>query len=154
MEVTVNVPDSKSDPLLKQLLTQFEALQKQLSKLKQPDSSKQVLQMLGKQQDSLVKAMERVADMVGKRNGNGNNDAILQAVKGLKQTLSKLPDALSSAMDGSFKHTQQAISRPKVTVQPQIKVSLGGLNKRLDRIENALPPAPKRFRTRTFGSTY
>jgi hypothetical protein len=154
--VTVNLPEAKSDPLLKQLSSQFERLQKELMGLKKSqgqDTLKPILTMMGKQQDALLKAMERM----GHGSSEKADSAMLDALKGLKKAMAGLPDALSSAMDGNFKQVQHQMTkqpRPQVTVHPEVKVNLGGLNKTMNRIEEALVSSGKRGRNRTFGSNY
>ena len=155
MKVSV---DLGSDPILKQLQSQFEALQKQLMKMKQPakqdDSSSKLIAVVTKQQDSLLRAMERMVGAMHKQPSNSNDNAMAQALKGLQQVIKKLPDALSDALDGSYKNVQDSVSKPRITVKPEVTVNMNGLNKRLGRMEEALISAAKKSRNRTFGSNY
>jgi len=107
--IVVDLPDPKADPMLKQLLRQFAAIQKQLASLKRPvakdSSSKQVIQLVTRQQDALLRAIERMMSKV------------------------------SSSSHGT--------------------TSMNGLNKRFNRLEEALRRVPARgFRNRTFGSNF
>src|SRR3990167_10872121 len=58
--ITVNIPEAKGDPLQKSLLKEFDRLRKEMQGLKDTDHSEEMLKSLLKQQDSLVKAMERM----------------------------------------------------------------------------------------------
>ena len=155
MRVSVELPEQKSDPLLKHLSAQFEAMQKKLQGMKAEPSQdmKPMMQMMAKQQDALCKAMERMMGMA-KPMKDKSGDAVLDALRGLKKVIAELPDDLKGALNGSYKKSQESMSRPRVTVKPEITVNLGGLNKRLDRMEEALVGAAKKSRNRTFGSNY
>ena len=152
-EVTVKFPETKSDPLLKQLLREFEAVQRQLRKQKpQEDSSAKLIAAFTRHQDALLRSMERLVGKVG-NNGSGKDDAIIQAMRGMKKALTALPDSLRSAMNGSMKAKQQQLSRPRVTVKPNVTVNLKGMNRRFDRMDDLISAIGK-SRNRTFGSNY
>lgn len=149
--VTVNIPEAKgSDTLQKSLLREFESLRKQLQGIKDaPDHSETMLKSMLKQQDALVKAMERMMSRMMKSNHNSGD-----SMKELKVSLGGLGNELKSAMVGAMKHKESpASSRPHVTVNPQVKVNLNGLGKRLDRMEDLIVKN-MRSRNRTFGSNY
>ena len=56
-------------------------------------------------------------------------------------------------MKTSMQH-QGETRRPAITVKPQVTVSMNGLGKQLDRMQDALIAAAKKSRNRTFGSNY
>ena len=148
--ITVALPDPKPDPLLRQLESQFKALQKQLLAGKQQAASSQapMLRMMMKQQDGLLRALERLMASMTKR---PHED---QMAKQFRQVLEDLPDDISSALTKSYKAMAGHAMRPQVTVQPKVTVSMNGLEKRLGRMQEALVSATKRSRSRTFGSNY
>ena len=149
--ITVNVPEASSDPLVKQLSSQFARLQASLSK--RPSSAgpdlAPVLKQLSKQQDALVKALTNLA---GKSQPASRDAALVEALKGLKKLLSSLPDTLSGALETRYRKLPTS-PRPSVTVRPEVHVNLTGVTKSLNRLEDALTK-PKGFRNRTFGSTF
>lgn len=154
MRVSVELPEQKSDPLLKQLAVQFEAMQKKLQGMKESPDMKPMLQMLAKSQDAMCTAMCKAMEKMGGGKMDKSDSAILDALRGLKKAIADLPDDLKGALNGSYKKTQEAMTRPRVTVRPEVTVNLDGLNRRLGRMEEALVNASKRSRSRTFGSNY
>lgn len=148
--ITVALPDPKPDPLLRHLGEQFKALQKQLMAGKRQVESSQapMLRMMMKQQDSLLRALERLMASMTKR---PQEDGIIRQ---LRQVIEDLPDDLSAALTRSYKAVVSKAARPQVTVKPSVTVSMNGLEKHLGRMQDTLVSAIKRSRSRTFGSNY
>ena len=155
MQIHIEVPSSKPDPLLKQLLTQFERLQKQLMKVSVTAATKltPLVALLSKQQEPLVRAMERLLSQL-KPTKTGADPALAKALMGMQGVLKQLPNQLEAALDGSYQRTQKTLAKSSITVKPQVQVHLDGVGKRLDRMQEALVQATRRSRSRTFGSNY
>ena len=151
--VTLNLPEPKADPMLRELLKEFRAVAESLRGMKpsNDDSASTALSMVSKQQDSLLKAIERMMAMVSgmaKRNGAGTHLTV--AVKGMHSALSGFASDLKGALKASYKST----GRPQVTVKPNITVSMNGMGKKLDRLAEVMATAQRKMRNRTFGSNY
>ena len=80
------------------LLEQFASIQRKLMGLLESQQSRdsQFLASLKDQQMSLLSAMEQ---LVGKVQGSGSSDAILEAVQGMKTTTVKMPEELLQKFD-------------------------------------------------------
>ena len=149
--VSITIPDQGGDQLQKSLLREFDRLRKEMQGLREDDHSSEVFKSLLKQQDTLVKAMERLMARMGGKSSD-SSDAILSAVKGMKSSLSGLGEDLKSAMVTAMKK-QTGMKTPEVTVKPQVTVNLGGLGKKMDELKEAVVKNG-RSRNRTFGSNY
>jgi hypothetical protein len=156
--ISVNIPEPKapkSDLLLPHLLREFASIQRRLQGLRQSTSdraSEQVLKTITRQQDSLVRAIERMIGQMGQMNvHNGKNDMLLDVMRGLRQTLADLPNDLRSALKSSYQAQARSTS---VTVRPQVKVSMDNLSDKFDSLEAAIVRSNMRSRNRTFGSNY
>ena len=151
--VTIALPDPRPDPLLRQLGEQFKALQKHLMAGKRQTEAAQtpMLRMMMKQQDGLLRALERLMTSMTKREDTGTLAPVL---KQLQRFMQELPDDLSASLTSAYKKVVASSTRPQVTVKPSVTVSMNGLEKRLDRMQNAIVTATKRSRSRTFGSNY
>ena len=151
--ITVSIPEGKSDPLMRQLLTQFQAMQRQLQKLKAPTvpSSGSSDKML----TGMMRMMERMVGKVATAQGGGKDAAMVDAIRGMKKTMASLPTSLKSAMKSNPSHNTHTTTslRPRVTVKPQVTISMAGMNKRFNRLEQAMANAGK-SRNRTFGSNF
>ena len=152
MRVNIELPEQQSDPLLRQLLKQFEALQKQLMK-QTPSDSSQMLKAFSKQQDALIEAMEKLVSKLQPAGKMKENPEHLEVMKSFKKMMASLPDDLAEALDGSYRKVQHAMTAPKVTVKPVITVKMPGITKQLNRLEEAMRTST-RSRNRTFGSNY
>lgn len=171
MQVSITLPDPpKLEPLLESLAQQYREVMEQLLALQREDRVTPILQAVQQQTDGLVQAfatmlgamhqgrqadhqqMERVIhDQVATPQQQAN-DALLSAIRGLKRSVSGLPDNLGSVMDKQLKFRQQEIMK-----HPAPKRAPDSSNKivqKLDEMEQALVQATKRSRSRTFGSNY
>ena len=149
--VTVNVPDPKPDPLLKQLVKEFAGIAKTLRsapKAAPSQGSEKSVTVILKQQDALVKTLERMMGMMAKMH---KPKAQGMDMASFRSAMSGVADDLKSAIKSAYK---PAASRPNITVKPEVKVNLGPLNKRLSEIEQAQANGMKRGRNRTFGSNF
>ena len=159
MHVTLDIPDQKST-LDGAIAKQFADIQRQLMGLvKESASSKSQLHSvmmsgMAEQQDSFLKAMERLMGMVQQAvKSSHTSDGMVDALRGLKATVADLPGDLKSALNQQYQAFQE--KSVKVSVKPQITVSMPqGLTTRLDALETALLGGKRGFHTRTFGSNY
>ena len=147
--VTVNVPDPKPDPLLKQLVKEFAGIAKTLRSAPKPaQQSEKSVTVILKQQDALVKTLERMMGMMAKMHKPKSQGMDMAS---FRSAMSGVADDLKSAIKSAYK---PSTSRPNITVKPEVKVNLGPLNKRLSEIEQAQANGMKRGRNRTFGSNF
>lgn len=156
MHVVVDLPDPKSG-LDAALAKQFADLQRQLMGLVKDQSESKasmqsmMLDCMKEQQSSLMDAMERLLGMVQKT--SSPSDALVSAVRGLKQVVADLPGDLQGALDKQFQSVQERTM--KVSVKPNITVEMPkGLVNRLDSLETSLLNGLRRSRSRTFASNY
>jgi fatty acid/phospholipid biosynthesis enzyme len=94
-----SAPASSGKALDGALLEQFASIQRKLMGLLESQQSRdsQFLDSLKEQQMSLLSAMEQ---LVGKVQGSGSSDAILEAVQGMKKaTTVKMPNELLERFD-------------------------------------------------------
>lgn len=153
--VTVRLPEAKESPALKRLTSQFADLQKSVLAKSAPASGSEgkVLTALLKQQDAMLKAIERLMAHRGQASPSmPGMDALADTLKGLKKVLAGLPGDLKGAMKSSMQH-QVATKRPSITVKPQVTVTVPGEKARMSQM-NELIAAVKKSRNRTFGSNY
>lgn len=176
MRVSVELPDPpRLEPLLESLSRQYESVMRQLLGLQREaqreDRYAPILHAMQAQQDGLVVAFERLMSMMqqGRQEDQARmgqvireevaaphqdaSDALLGAIRGMKRSLSALPDALGETMNRSFKQRQhQLMKRPEPERQPV--ESPNRIVQKLDEMESALMTGLKRSRNRTFGSNY
>ena len=155
MQVSVTIPSQKPDPLLKQLLTQFERLQKQLMSLKSEPKSDQtatLLKAMAKQQQSVATSVDKLLDglKTSLARPTAQSSDMGPLLRGLRQALEGLPSDLRSALKTS--------SPPKASSSPaDVHVTMAmpkALSSRLDALTQAMAKSPKGMRSRTFGSNY
>ena len=171
MRVSIELPDPpRLEPLLESLSKQYREVMDQLLQLQREDRVSPILQAMQAQQDSLVAAFERMTQMMehGKQQQTQDfqnaireevaapqqeaSDALISAIRGVKKTLSALPNDLGDAMNKQFKSRQQQIM--KEPPKPKTPDSSNRIVKKLDEMEQALVQATRRSRSRTFGSNY
>ena len=146
--VTVNVPEAKTDPALKALVREFSEAVKTLRGTKPPKADAHATMMM-KSQDRLLASIERMLAVVGKLAKQKPEPA--HDFTGMKTLFSGIANDLKDAMKSAYKPSSV---RPNVTVKPQVTVSLGGLEKKFDRLETAMRESGARGRNRTFGSNF
>ena len=143
--IVLNVPEPKSG-LDGAVVRQFSDIAKQLMGLvKEQASSKKdlhemMLEGLEDQREQLLKAMEKLMTMAGRKADTAPSDALVSAVASLKKAVQRLPTS------------QKA---PTVTVSPKVNVTMPkSLTKRFEDFEEAILKGLKKSRSRTFGSNY
>lgn len=156
MRVSVDIPEPPSSGLDAALAKQFADIQKQLMSMlaAKDDASKSMQDMMmtcmEEQQATLLQAMERMLGTLSK--SSSPSGAMVDAVRGLKQTLTSLPGDLKDALEGQYQAAQRKVN---VSVSPQVTVAMPkGLVNRLDALESALVNGMRRSRNRTFGSNF
>ena len=151
--VVIDLPDPK--PTLDVTLArQFTEIQRQLMGLvkSQQDTANtmrsEFLTAMQAQQTDLTDALERLLGSVERQSRQSAvSDALLDSLRGIRQTLAQLPQALRPL---SASPTVLQPSAPtKVTVNLPEK-----LLTRIDGLESALLQGPRRFHHRTFGSNW
>lgn len=173
MHLTLELPDPpKLEPLLESLSQQYQEVMQQLLQLQREDRTTPILQAMQAQQDGLVQAfqammsamhqgrqehqhqMERVIHEQVAAPQQQASDALLSAIRGMKRSLTQLPEDLGSAMNKQFKSRQNSLIKAKPTPQPPPSDSSSNVVAKLDQMEAALLKGLKRSRSRTFGSNY
>ena len=171
MRLILEQPDPpRLEPLLESLSKQYREVMDQLLQLQREDRVGPILQAIQHQQDGLIQAFEHLmmAMNQGKQADREEthqmlreevaapqqqaNDALLTAIRGLRRSVSGLPDNLGSVMDKQLKSRQQQIM--KEPAKPKATDSSNRIVKKLDEMEQALVQATRRSRSRTFGSNY
>ena len=171
MRLILEQPDPpRLEPLLESLAKQYRDVMDQLLQLQREDRVSPILQAIQQQQDGLVQAFERM--MMSMHQGKQDdreatqqmfrdevaapqqqaNDALLTAIRGLRRSVSGLPDDLGSVMDKQLKSRQQQIM--KEPQKPKAPDSSNRIVQKLDEMEQALVQATRKSRSRTFGSNY
>ena len=171
MRLILEQPDPpRLEPLLESLSKQYREVMDQLLQLQREDKVGPILQAIQHQQDGLIQAFEHLmmAMHQGKQEDRDAtqkilreevaapqqqaNDALLTAIRGLRRSVSGLPDNLGTVMDKQLKSRQQQIM--KEPPKPKAPDSSNRIVKKLDEMEQALVQATRRSRSRTFGSNY
>ena len=159
MHVVVDIPEPKSNGLDSALAKQFADIQRQLMGLmKEKDASnnqlhERLMEAMEEQQQTLVSSLERLLGMVSKQFASQPSDALVTALRGLRQVVSELPGDLKNSLDRQYQSVQERTM--KVSVNPQVTVEMPkGLVNRLDSLETALLNGLHRSRNRTFGSNF
>src|SRR3990167_10452686 len=130
MRVSVELPDPpRLEPLLESLSKQYQDVLDQLLKLQREDRVTPILQAVQAQTDGLVQAFQRMLRMMSQGRQQDHqqmrealqqdvavpqqeaNDALLSAIRGLKRSVSGLPDNLGSVMDKQLKSRQHQIMK-------------------------------------------
>ena len=171
MRLILEQPDPpRLEPLLESLAKQYRDVMDQLLQLQREDRVSPILQAIQQQQDGLIQAFERI--MMSMHQGKQDdrdatqqmlreevaapqqqaNDALLTAIRGLRRSVSGLPDDLGSVMDKQLKSRQHQIM--KDSPKPKAPESSNRIVKKLDEMEQALVQATRKSRSRTFGSNY
>ena len=171
MRLILEQPDPpRLEPLLESLAKQYQEVMDQLLQLQREDRVSPILQAIQQQQDGLIQAFERM--MMSMHQGKQDdrdatqqmlreevaapqqqaNDALLTAIRGLRRSVSGLPDDLGSVMDKQLKSRQHQIM--KDSPKPKAPESSNRIVKKLDEMEQALVQATRKSRSRTFGSNY
>ena len=171
MRLILEQPDPpRLEPLLESLAKQYRDVMDQLLQLQREDRVSPILQAIQQQQDGLIQAFERM--MMSMHQGKQDdrdatqqmlreevaapqqqaNDALLTAIRGLRRSVSGLPDDLGSVMDKQLKSRQHQIM--KDSPKPKAPESSNRIVKKLDEMEQALVQATRKSRSRTFGSNY
>lgn len=171
MRVSVELPDPpRLEPLLESLAKQYQEVLDQLLQLQREDRVTPILQAVQTQTDGLVQAFQAMMGhmQTGRQQDQQQmahviheqvaapqqeaNDALLTAIRGLKRSVSGLPDNLGNVMDKQLKSRQQEIMKqPKPKAAPD---SSNRIVEKLDEMERALVQATRKSRSRTFGSNY
>ena len=171
MRLILEQPDPpRLEPLLESLSKQYREVMDQLLQLQREDKVGPILQAIQHQQDGLIQAFEHLMTAMhqGKQADQEAtqkilreevaapqqqaNDALLTAIRGLRRSVSGLPDNLGTVMDKQFKSRQHQIM--KEPPKPKTPDSSNRIVKKLDEMEQALVQATRRSRSRTFGSNY
>ena len=143
--ITLDIPDQRSG-LDAAVLKQFSEIAKQLMGLmKEQSSAKKDLHLMmmegmEDQREQLLRAMEKLMTMAGRKPDTAPSDALVSAVASLKKAVQRFPTS------------QKA---PTVTVSPRVNVTMPkSLTKRFEDFEEAILKGLKKSRSRTFGSNY
>jgi len=171
MRFILEQPDPpRLEPFLESLSNQYKEVMDQLLHLQREDRVGPILQAIQQQQDGLTQALERMMIIMSHGNQEDReathqmfrdevaapqqqaNDALLTAIRGLRRSVSGLPDDLGSVMDKQLKSRQHQIM--KEPPKPRVPESSNRIVKKLDEMEQALVQANRRSRSRTFGSNY
>ena len=171
MRLVLETPDPpKLEPLLESLSRQYQQVMDALLDLQREDRTTPILQAMQAQQDGLVQAfqammgamyqgrqedqhqIERVITEQVAAPQQQASDALLSAIRGMKRSLSGLPEELGSAMNKHLKSRQQEIM--KAPAPKREAASSNRVVEKLDQMETALLQGLKRSRSRTFGSNY
>jgi hypothetical protein len=177
MRVSVELPDPpRLEPLLESLSHQYQEVMQSLLKL-QAESQREdryapILQAMQSQQDSLVSAFQHMMGMMQQGRADDQqrfqtiirdevaapqqqaSDALLSAIRGMKRSLSSLPDNLGEVMDSQLKSRQKTLMQQAPASTPNRQSSSASVVKKLDQMEAALLQGLKGSRNRTFGSNY
>ena len=149
--VTVNVPDPKPDPLLKQLVKEFAGIAKTLRsapKAAPSQGSEKSVTVILKQQDALVKTLERMMGMMAKMH---KPKAQGMDMASFRSAMSGVADDLKSAIKSAYKPAKA----PHVIVNPEVKVSMKGVAREFAKAQTEqLSRKPLGLRFRTQGSNY
>ena len=86
MHININVPDPKPDPLLKQLLRQFEGIQRHLLALKSAQSKDSGSTSM----DGLVRAMERLLTQMKQATPSHGTNGLGKKLDRLTETMSQM----------------------------------------------------------------
>jgi len=177
MRVSVELPDPpKLEPLLEHLSHQYQEVMSRLLKLQEEAQSEDryapILQAMQAQQNGLVQAFEHMMSMMheGKQEDREDmhrmmqedvmapqqeaSDALISAIRGMKRSLSNLPDELGDAMHKQFKSRQQAMKPKEHEPIPRQPNPSSAIVRKLDQMESSLLQGLKGSRSRTFGSNY
>lgn len=171
MRLILEQPDPpRLEPLLESLSKQYQEVMEQLLQLQREDRVSPILQAIQTQQDGLIQAFEHMMMAMHQDKQEDQeamhqmmreevavpqqqaNDALLSAIRGLRRSMSGLPDDLGSVMDKQLKSRQHQIM--KESPKPRMPDSSNRIVKKLDEMEDALVQATRRSRSRTFGSNY
>ena len=172
MRVSVELPDPpRLEPLLDSLAKQYQEVMEQLLHLQREDRVTPILQAVQQQTDGLVQAFQAMLGVMSQGRQEDHqqmqrvlreevaapqqeaNDALLTAIRGLKRSVSGLPDNLGSVMDKQLKSRQQELMKAPVQ-KARPADSSNRIVQKLDEMEQALVQATRRSRSRTFGSNY
>ena len=175
MKVSVEVPDPPPlDQILEGLSRQYAEVVHQLMRLtaSAQAGNQQLFRELAGQQDGLMQAFDRMMSrMLDSQQGQQqtfrdtvqqhlepaaqSQQELLTAIRGVRRSLTDLPDDLGSVMNRQLKSRQEALQKsalPK-TRPPSTNPSAQIVDK-LDSMEEALLKGLKKSRSRTFGSNY
>lgn len=175
MRVSVELPDPPPiDQILEGLSHQYgQVLQRLLHLTEQAqrtDHLQPVVAAMQQQQDQLMAAFERMVQVMsdGKQADRQQlqhvirqevaapqqeaSQALLQAIRGMKRSVSALPEELGSAMTKQMKTRQDAVM--KAPPAPKAPDTSRAVVKKLGEMESALVSAMGKSRSRTFGSNY
>ena len=149
--IVLDLPDPK--PTLDAAIArQFADIQRQLMGLVKSQQEAAIsmrtdfLSAMRQQQHDLTEAIESLVSAVERKpRDTGTSDALLGALRGLRQTLARLPDAMRSPAP---------TPTPPSPAQTKVTVNLNPLLARMDGLEAALVQGMQRSRSRTFGSNY
>ena len=176
MRLSLDLPDPpRLEPLLESLSQQYQQVMQGLLKLQadaqRDDRYAPILQAMQSQQEGLVHAFERLMTMMhqGQQEEQQQlqtvirdevaapqqqaSDALLSTLRGMKQTMNKLPENLGTVMTKSFKSKQRELMKPKASESKAPESSRAVVNA-LGSLEDALVQGLKKSRNRTFGSNY
>lgn len=160
MRVSVELPDPKVNGLDAAVAKQYAEIQQHLMRLveSKDHSSKAMHQLMiasmEAQQQTLVKAMERLMAMISQRpKETGQTHQLLDMMQGLRTTLAALPHDLKEALDHQYHAIQTKMMPRDRTSQVTVKMPQGFMA-RIDSLESALLQGLHRSRSRTFGSNY
>ena len=172
MRVSVELPDPpRLEPLLESLSRQYQEVLDQLLQLQREDRVTPILQAVQQQTDGLVQAFQAMLGVMAQNRQQDHqqmqrviheqvaapqqqaSDALLSAIRGMKRTMTSLPDSLGSVMDKQLKSRQQEMMKQPVKPKAAPDAS-NRIVKKLDEMEQALVQATRRSRSRTFGSNY
>lgn len=173
MRVSVELPDPPQlEPILESLTRQYHDVMEQLLELQREDRVGPILQAIQAQQDQLVAAFRDMMGMMhqGRKQDHDQmqrmvrqdvmkphqqtSEALLGAIRSLRQSVGSLPDELHQTMSKSMTAQRKTMMKSA----PQSSRSNGmGANRivsKLSEMERSLIDATKRSRSRTFGSNF
>lgn len=177
MRVSLELPDPpRLEPLLESLSHQYQEVMQRLLQLhaeaQREDRYAPLLQAMQVQQDSLVSAFERMMQVMAQGHQQGQqrmehlirqevatpnqeaSEALVSAIRGMKHSLSSLPDDLDSVMQRHFKQRQSALMKEAPAPKAAPSLTASRVVQKLDQMEAALLQGLQRSRNRTFGSNY
>lgn len=174
MRVSVELPDPpRLEPLLESLSQQYAEVMRRLLELQQRDHMTPMMQAMQAQQDGLVQAFQTMLSAMqqGKQQDHQAmqemmrqevaapqqeaSDALLSAIRGMKRSLSSLPESLGDAMNKNMKARQRHLMMEKPEkMAPRQPDPSRAIVRKLDEMESVLANAMRGSRNRTFGSNY
>lgn len=176
MRIEVTLPDPEPiEPLLRELSGQYRQVVDELLSL-QRQAQQQGLaqaQQMAQDRDALVAAFERMVGLLAQGHHQQGQEMrrviqqevaqpqqlaqqeFLSALKGVKRSLTTLPDSLGDVMDKSFKSRQRQLQgKAPEPEQPKTDGGTRQVVKAVDELRQAFLANSNKFRNRNFGSNF